>query len=328
MEMMTGLRARDAVGVPLHRLPPPWGHLLTGFASTTDEHIHHLEVDHENSKRWFNLHKAAIPGPVPVDHPVEEARTSQVMLMEDLTNLETLEAELAHSERLASIGRLAAGVAHEIGNPVTGIASLAQNLRHEEEPEVVRESIEEILQQTRRITAIVKTLMNFSRSGGIGTDIRRFTIHEVADEAIRLVQLTHHGRQISCYNDCPASLALEGDRQGLSQVLVNLLTNACDASPAGGEVRLSADEQGDLVVIEVVDMGEGIPEENQAYIFEPFFTTKPPGEGTGLGLAMTYKIIADHQGAISVTSQPGEGTRVTIELPKASQLHHEPNISY
>jgi Na+/proline symporter/signal transduction histidine kinase len=328
MEVMTGLPARDAVGAPLHRLPPPWGHLLSGFASTSDEHIHHLEVEHENSKRWFNLHKAAIPGPVPVDHAVEEVRTSQVMLMEDLTNLETLEAELAHSERLASIGRLAAGVAHEIGNPVTGIASLAQNLRHEEEPEVVRESIEEILNQTQRITAIVKTLMNFSRSGGIGTDIRHFAIREVADEAIRLVQLTHHGRQISCRNDCPESLSFEGDRQGLSQILVNLLTNACDASPAGGEVQLTADEQGDLVVIEVIDRGEGIPQEHQAYIFEPFFTTKPPGEGTGLGLALAYKIIADLQGTISILSEPGEGTRVTIELPKTSQLCHESNISY
>lgn len=328
MEVMTGVRARDAIGVPLHRLPDPWGHLLAGFASATDEHIYHLEVSHENSKRWFNLHKAAIPGPLPVDHPVEEARTSQVMLMEDLTNLETLEAELAHSERLASIGRLAAGVAHEIGNPVTGIASLAQNLRHEDEPEMVQESIQEILNQTQRITAIVKTLMNFSRSGGIGTDIRRFSVKEVADEAIRLVKLTHHGRQISCENLCPDSLILEGDRQGLSQVLVNILSNACDASAPGSEVGLMAMERGGAVNIEVVDQGEGIPKENQAYIFEPFFTTKPPGEGTGLGLAMAYKIITDHSGTINIDSQPGQGTRVIIELPKASQLHHEPSTNY
>jgi Na+/proline symporter/nitrogen-specific signal transduction histidine kinase len=328
MEVMTGLRARDAVGVPLHRLPAPWGHLLAGFATATDEHIYHLEVIHENSKRWFNLHKAAIPGPMPVDHPVEEARTSQVILMEDLTNLETLEAELAHSERLASIGRLAAGVAHEIGNPVTGIASLAQNLRHEEEPEVVKESIEEILNQTQRITSIVKTLMNFSRSGGIGTDVQRFPMREVFEEAIRLVKLTHHGRRISFENRCPESLTLEGDRQAISQVLVNLLTNACDASPAEGLVILIAKEMADQVVIQVSDQGEGIPERNQAYIFEPFFTTKSPGEGTGLGLAMTYKIVTDHQGTISIDSEPDKGTRVTIELPKTAQLHHEQTISY
>ena len=85
------------------------------------------------------------------------------------------------------------------------------------------------------------------------------------------------------------------------------------------------DEQ---VVILVTDQGEGIPQDDQSYIFEPFFTTKPPGEGTGLGLAMSYKIVADHQGTISIDSEPGEGTRVTIELPKIAQLHHEPSISY
>jgi Na+/proline symporter/nitrogen-specific signal transduction histidine kinase len=328
MEVMTHLPARDAVGVPLHRLPEPWGHLLAGFASASDEHIYHLELTHDNSKRWFNLHKAAIPGPLAVDHPVEEARTSQVILMEDLTNLETLEAELAHSERLASIGRLAAGVAHEIGNPVTGIASLAQNLRHEEEPALVRESIDEILNQTQRITAIVKTLMNFSRSGGIGTDIRNFSLKEVIDEAIRLVKLTQHGRQVSCQNNCSEDLEIEGDRQGLSQVLVNLLANACDASAPGDSVELIANEIADIMRIEVVDHGAGISEENQGYVFEPFFTTKPPGEGTGLGLAMAYKIISDHQGAISIDSKPGEGTRVIIELPKRSKLQHEPRINY
>lgn len=328
MEVMTGVRAQDAVGVPLKRLPEPWGHLLGGFASAADEHIYHLELAHENSKRWFNLHKAAIPGPVPVDHPVEEARTSRVILMEDLTNLETLEAELAHSERLASIGRLAAGVAHEIGNPVTGIASLAQNLRHEEEPALIRESIEEILQQTQRITAIVKTLMNFSRRGGVGADIREFPLRDLAEEAIRLVRLTQHGRRIGFVNRCPKNLILEGDRQSLSQVLVNILTNACDASPGEGEVEVNAWEEEAYVRIEVKDQGAGIAAEHQQYIFEPFFTTKPPGEGTGLGLAMAYKIVSDLDGGISIDSEPGRGTRVLVELPKTAHPHHESHIAY
>ncbi|MET0109612.1 MAG: ATP-binding protein [Candidatus Thiodiazotropha sp.] len=317
MEVMTGVPARDAIGVSIHRLPPPWGHLLTGFASASDEHIHHLEVTHQGKSRWFNLHKAAIPAPLPVDHPVEEARTSQVMLMEDLTDLETLEAELAHSERLASIGRLAAGVAHEIGNPVTGIASLAQNLRHEDDPELVRESIEEIINQTQRITTIVKTLMNFSRSGGIGGDICVFSIREVADEAMRLVKLTRHGRQIHCENRCPPDLTITADRQGISQILVNILTNACDASPPDSRVELSADEIDDLVRIQVQDQGEGIEEQDLGYIFEPFFTTKAPGDGTGLGLAIAYKIVSDHKGAISIDSEKDRGTRVIIDLPKA-----------
>ncbi|MCG7954261.1 MAG: ATP-binding protein [Candidatus Thiodiazotropha endolucinida] len=316
MEVMTGVNARDAIGVSLHRLPEPWGHLLGGFASAADEHIHHLEVTHGNKSRWFNLHKAAIPAPLPMDHPVEEARTSQVMLMEDLTDLETLEAELAHSERLASIGRLAAGVAHEIGNPVTGIASLAQNLRHEDDPELIKESINEILNQTQRITDIVRTLMNFSRSGGLGADTQSFIVHDVVEEAIRLVKLTHDGRQIRFINNCDSAWSIEGDRQAISQVLVNLLTNACHASTPGSSVEIKADEIGDLIRLQVVDQGEGISEENLGYLFEPFFTTKAPGEGTGLGLAIAYKIVSDHKGAITIDSDQGEGTRVIMDLPR------------
>jgi Na+/proline symporter/signal transduction histidine kinase len=325
MEVMTGVRAQDAIDVALHRLPQPWGSLLAGFASARDEHIHHLEVSHEMRQRWFNLHKAAIPTLMSVDHPADDARTSQVMLLEDLTDLETLESELAHSDRLASIGRLAAGVAHEIGNPVTGIASLAQNLRHEEDPAVVETSIEEILNQTRRITAIVQTLMNFSRGGGIGTDVRTFHLREIVDEAMRLVRLTHQGRQVECVNLCPDDLTLEGDRQAISQVLVNLFTNACDASSAGDRVELFATSGDESIRLEVLDQGDGIDPRQLEYIFEPFYTTKAPGEGTGLGLALAYKIISDHNGTIQIDSEPGVGTRVILELPKQARIRHEPD---
>ncbi|MCU7863995.1 MAG: HAMP domain-containing histidine kinase, partial [Candidatus Thiodiazotropha sp. (ex Lucinoma borealis)] len=205
----------------------------------------------------------------------------------------------------------------EIGNPVTGIASLAQNLRHEDNPELVRESIDEIINQTQRITTIVKTLMNFSRGGGIGGNICDFSVREVADEAVRLVKLTHHGRQVQCANLCTTDMNIQGDRQGISQILVNILTNACDASPPGGQVELHAREIGDLVRIEVQDHGEGIAEQNLSYIFEPFFTTKAPGEGTGLGLAIAYKIVSDHKGAITIDSEKGVGTRVVVDLPQA-----------
>ncbi|MEN8178692.1 MAG: histidine kinase, partial [Pseudomonadota bacterium] len=107
MECMTGLHSNDVIGVSVHRLPKPWGSLLAGFASAKDEHVHHLEINQKTHPRWFNLHKAAIPPPImPADTLIKEARTGQVMILEDLTDLETLEAELAHSERLASIGRL------------------------------------------------------------------------------------------------------------------------------------------------------------------------------------------------------------------------------
>jgi signal transduction histidine kinase len=243
------------------------------------------------------------------------SRTGLVMLLEDLTDLENLEAELAHSDRLASIGRLAAGVAHEIGNPVTGIASLAQNLREERDPSVIEESIEAILDQTRRISSIVQALMNFSRSGSVGGDYQGFTLNEVVEEAISLVRLTRKGKQVECSNRCPPQLQLVGDRQRLSQVLVNLLTNAYDASRPGDEVEIFAFEKQDRVQLEVMDQGRGIPEQVRESIFEPFFTTKKPGEGTGLGLSLVHKIIQEHNGEIEVDSVPGLGTRVVIRLP-------------
>ena len=325
MEKMTGVWAADAVGISLPLLPDPWGTLFTGFASARDEHIHHLEVQHETQTRWFNLHKAVILTPISAGHLAPKERTSQVILMEDLTDLETLEAELAHSDRLASIGRLAAGVAHEIGNPVTGIASLAQNLRDERDPKIIESSIEEILNQTRRITAIVKTLMNFSRRGGRHTEIQRFQLKELVDEAMSLLKLTHQGSRVSCNNLCPTQLTLECDRQALFQVLVNILTNACDASSPGDQVELLAFELEENIRIEILDQGEGIDKDQLEYVFEPFYTTKSPGEGTGLGLALAYKIIQDHHGSIQLDSEPGVGTRVVVELPKNTRLSHEPH---
>jgi Na+/proline symporter/signal transduction histidine kinase len=328
MESMTGLQAADAVGINVHQLPDPWGKLFAGFATARDEHIHHLEVQHANQTRWFNLHKAAIPTPMQTAQGTQNARTSQVMLMEDLTDLETLEAELAHSDRLASIGRLAAGVAHEIGNPITGIACLAQNLRHEHDPETIETSIEEILNQTRRITFIVKSLMSFSRRGGRHTETQRFSLHELIDEAMRLVTLTRQGSQVSGNNLCPMELSVECDRQALFQVLVNILTNACDASSPGDQVELLAFEKATSVRIEVLDQGKGIDKEHMEYVFEPFYTTKLPGEGTGLGLAVAYKIMQDLNGSIQLDSEPGTGTRVVLDLPKKTGVHHEPTLNH
>ncbi len=321
LENMSGVPNQQAVGRELKSLPAPWGDLLAGFAVAQDSHIHHMETSLEGHPRWFNLHKATV---LEQDQQRIEnsSRTSLVMLLEDLTDLEILEAELAHTDRLASIGRLAAGVAHEIGNPVTGIHSLAQNLREEQDPAQVSESVEAILQQTRRISNIVKSLMNFSRSGNVGADYHQFTLSKIIEESVRLVQLTHKSKQIECVSHCPDDLSLSGDQQRLSQVLVNLLTNACDASQVGDNIEIFASAHADEVKIEIMDHGKGIPNHMHEYIFEPFFTTKAPGEGTGLGLSMAHKIIQEHNGNITIDSEPDVGTRVEIRLP---QTHNPDN---
>ncbi len=315
LETMSGVPSQQALGRELKSLPEPWGDLLEGFAVAQDSHIHHMETVLDGRPRWFNLHKATV---LEQDQSQSDkgSRTSLVMLLEDLTDMEILEAELAHTDRLASIGRLAAGVAHEIGNPVTGIHSLAQNLREERDPARVSESIEAILQQTKRISNIVKSLMNFSRSGNIGIEKNHFLLHETVEEAIRLVQLTHKSKQIECVSNCPSDLEVTADRQRISQVLVNLLTNACDASQVGDRIEVNAFAQANDVVIEILDHGKGIPAHLQEFIFEPFFTTKATGEGTGLGLSMSHKIVQEHHGSIMIDSEEGVGTSVEIRLPR------------
>ncbi len=323
MEMLSGISSRRVVGYNLNVLPAPWSNLLAGFALAQDRHIPHMEVSIGSRPHWFNLHKATIPDPHLGTHN-SESRTGLVMLLEDLTDLENLEAELAHSDRLASIGRLAAGVAHEIGNPITGIASLAQNLRDEKAPEIIDESVDGILQQTKRISSIIGSLMNFSRSGSIGSDYQTFKLKQTIEDAIRLVKLARSGKHVEYRISCRKKLRLVGDRQRISQVLVNLLANACDASKSGDRIEIIAYRNDDYIQLELMDQGQGIPEKDQNEIFEPFFTTKKPGEGTGLGLSMAYKIIQEHQGTIKIDSVPGTGTRVVIKLPQhQDQQEHE-----
>ncbi len=323
LEIMTGIDAEPLIGTQLNKLPRPWDGLLAGFARTSEDHIYRMELPVMGKPRWYNLHKAAYADPM-----IEGGGPSQpgmVMLIEDLTDLGTLEAELAHNNRLASVGRLAAGVAHEIGNPVTGIASLAQNLRHEDDPEIARQSIEDIIHQTRRISDILGTLKSFSRGSRHLQQRETFALCEVIDEAVHILELTQEHDGIRFEASCPGNIVLTGNRQQLSQVLVNLLSNAADASHGGDRVDLLARIDGGEAVIEVMDQGQGIPEELQETIFEPFYTTKPTGKGTGLGLSLAYRIIEDHNGTLKIDSQPGFGTRVVVSLPiPNAEQHYEP----
>ena len=155
---LTGVGGDDVVGATLPALPPPWNELLTEFAAAPDLHQYKHRLDIRGRPHWFNLHKSALSGP---GHP--EGGT--VILLEDQTETRMLEDELIHSERLASVGRLAAGVAHEIGNPITGISSLAQNLQLETDDPEILDTAAAILQQTKRVSRILQSLMNFARTG-------------------------------------------------------------------------------------------------------------------------------------------------------------------
>ncbi len=244
------------------------------------------------------------------------------MLLEDVTETQLLEQELVHSERLASVGRLAAGVAHEIGNPITGIACLAQNLKYDStDPAEVLETAEQILSQTDRVGRIVQSLVSFSHAGHASkTEFEAVSLRDCANEAIHLLSLQKDKNQVLFCNDIPKTAIIAGDAQRMIQVFINLLSNARDASPEQGRVMLESNEDEDSVTVFVTDEGHGIPPELIERILEPFFTTKEPGEGTGLGLAMVYSIIEDHSGHMDIISPAdtvhNRGARFEITLPR------------
>ncbi len=240
------------------------------------------------------------------------------MLLQNLTEIHLLEDQLAHNERLASIGRFASGVAHEIGNPVTGIACLAQNLKTEVEDPEMRSEIQGILEQTSRINNIVQTLVNLARRGDADQlQINRFDLVGCLKDASELVRLSQADKVMDVTIDCDEEINAEGDRQRLYQVFVNILNNAYDASSPGDKIQIRASDTGHSIEISLRDYGHGMNQEISERIFEPFMTTKQPGEGTGLGLALTYGIVVDHGGDIEVDSAPGAGTEVRITLPNA-----------
>ncbi len=321
MAEISGLPPGQVMGHPLASLPSPWSGLLAGFLSTDEHQLRKVKLQLNQETRVLNLHKAAIDDPLSVQHG---SGSGTVILVEDLSELHTLEAELTHSERLASIGRLAAGVAHEIGNPVTGIACLAQDMMQEkDDPAFTREGLEQVLEQTRRITNIVQSLVTFSHVGAT-KDYQPAPVEicNCIDEAVRLVRLSHAGKQLKYRIDCTEGLCVAGDRQRLIQVFVNLLSNACDASMPGDSIEISAWEEGENARIEVSDAGHGIPEEYREKVFEPFFTTKDPGQGTGLGLPMVYSIIQEHSGSIGFSSDSVQGTRFILRLPLCNEFRN------
>jgi len=317
MESLTGIRASDIIGSWLHNLPEPWRRLLADFAASNAQHIHQKPLAMGDHTRWISLHKAAINLP-----SGQQQLGAQVIVIEDLTDMKALEARLAHNERLASIGRLAAGVAHEIGNPVTGIACLAQDLASESESNAVHDYTRQILDQTRRIDRIVQSLVSFSHSGKQRAQtIEPVELHDTIDEAIALIRLDRESRDIAISNECDKALRVAGDSQRLLQVFINLLNNARDASELDDVIRIYNRPRDDgAVTVCVEDNGTGIPVDLLGRVFEPFVTTKDPGKGTGLGLSLVYSIIEDHQGHIAIESplhaDTQRGTRIVLTLPR------------
>jgi PAS domain S-box-containing protein len=315
MADLTETPGEEVTGSRLDDIAEPWRSLLTEFSNSSEAHYYRREIELNGRPHWVSLHKAAIEGTINV------GVYDQVILLEDVTETQLLEQELVHSERLASVGRLAAGVAHEIGNPITGIACLAQNLRYESENPEILETADQILSQTDRVSRIVQSLVGFSHMGhNKKSDFQAVILRDCANEAIQLLSLQKDKNQVLFVNDIASNAIVAGDTQRMIQVFINLLSNARDASPEQGRVVLESSEDEYSIIFSVTDEGSGIAPEHIEQIFEPFFTTKEPGEGTGLGLAMVYSIVDDHGGYLDIISPAdtvhNRGACFTIKLPR------------
>lgn len=244
------------------------------------------------------------------------AETSAHIASLETTNraLQQARDEVVRAEKMASVGHLAAGMAHEIGNPLSAVIGYLNLIREELSDSAQRDLIERSLGEAGRIDRLVRDLLDYASPG------------RAADEpfdplaALRdvVVLLTNQGvfEEVRFVDRAPAGLGLASmDRGRFQQVCVNLLLNARDAMPGGGEVVFTAARQGDRVSLNIADTGEGIAPEHLVQIFEPFFTTKDPGKGRGLGLAVCQRLIVEAGGRIDVQSTPGEGSTFTLQLP-------------
>ena len=223
--------------------------------------------------------------------------------------------QVSRAEKLASIGRLAAGVAHEINNPLTGVLTFAHLLR--QKPHMSAEDCEDldlIIHETTRAAEIVRGLLDFARERPIMME--PLDLNDVARRTLRLIanqkKFEHIVIEEALHDSLPEVC---GDMNQLQQVLLNLSLNACTAMPDGGRLTVKTTAVDDRVVLGVSDTGCGIKEELLERIFEPFFTTQPVGKGTGLGLSVTFGIIEQHHGTIEVHSQEGQGSTFMISLP-------------
>ncbi|MEO0442171.1 MAG: ATP-binding protein [Pseudomonadota bacterium] len=312
MTDITGISSQQVTGSNINDVPAPWGILIRDFANDWHSHTSKQSLDHKGNTHWYRLHKSAI------QTATGERIEGQVILIEDITDIQLLEQELLQNTRLASIGRLAAGVAHEIGNPVTGIACLAQNLRYDNSKDERMETAQAILSQTDRINRIVQSLVTFAHTGRHSDkDFHPVNLYECADEAIHLLSLQQDRKAIEYSNTIEKDALSWGDSQRIIQVFINLLGNANDASPEYSTISLESRMIDDSIEIKVIDEGTGISKEHIKQVMEPFFTTKDTGKGTGLGLSIVFSIIEEHKGKMSIHSPvaQGRGTCFTLQLP-------------
>lgn len=325
-EALSAISASHAVQQSYSRLlkKNPW--LVTMIKNSLPPYLSHTRADGDFANAWGR--------PTPVSASVSPLQDQSgrslgaILLLRDLTHRREMEEDLKRSDRLATLGTLAAGLAHEIKNPLGGIKGAAQLLRRAvgQDPALV-EYTEIMIREADRVNLLLEQLLDLSRPARL--HLAPLNIHELLDQVLLLERETAEGRKVEVRKQYDPSLPpICGDRPRLTQVFLNLVKNAAQAM--GGEgcltittrietdfhIREEGKADGKFIWVDVQDNGAGIKEANLPYIFSPFFTTK--NNGTGLGLAICYRIIKEHGGLIRVESREGEGTTFKVSLRVAS----------
>lgn len=317
-----GLRREEVLGRPafevLHRQP------VAGLRAEFD-HVFETGEVHEGEQE---VHAGGDPRtyhtsrlPMRLDG---ETITHVITIGEDVTETRAIQRAMHQTEKLAAVGQLAAGVMHEINNPLATIAAcvaaISSRLGSSAEP-VVREYLDIIESEVGRCTNIVDGLLDFSRAGRSGGAHEPCDLNALLERTLYLLKHHQRFRRLNVVKDLEPDLApVRGNGERLIQAAMAILLNAADATNGHGTVTVKTRAEGTFVVTELSDDGPGIPPDVLSKIFEPFYTTKGPTRGTGLGLAICYGIVADHQGRLEVRSEPGRGTTFRMALPIAREV--------
>src|SRR5262249_30198265 len=317
MEQLFGVPRQEALGARLDALLP--AELAAEIAARQNEEqitgIYKQRLQHQGKTLTMNVSITPL-----VSKSGEHI--GRLLLFDDVTQRERMEEQMSQTEKLTSLGLLAAGVAHEVNTPLAVISNYIQMLAKQMPESDPRHSIiEKIVKQTFRASEIVNNLLNFSRTGA--AEIANVDVNHVVEETLSLVSHPLKTSQIQVVKNLGDGLpAVRGSANKLQQVFLNLFLNARDAMPTGGILEVRTSAHNGSVEIEVVDTGAGIPREHIHRIFDPFFTTKASGRGTGLGLSVSYGIIKEHSGKVDVRSAPGKGTSFHVEFPAVRKPVH------
>lgn len=277
----------------------------------SSEQSHAVELDvFPKSKRQYGVNAYSMP-------TIKNQADQIVLHYRDVTDEKQLQTKLRHSEKMAAVGTLAGGVAHEINNPLAGILAFVQLVMRElDTAHPVQGDLKEIEDAALRCKKIVRDLLDFSRLN-LEEQMGVVSLNELISKSMSIIKINTKTSDIRLKQEYAEDLpAIKGDFNKLQQVLLNLISNSVHAMKHGGELTVStfADADGKKVFMQVKDTGTGIPPEDLERIFDPYFTTKGQGEGTGLGLSICYKILEEHKAKIEIDSKVKAGTTVTLQF--------------